>query len=188
MAQKEYEVHDINNFQFTNSEYFYFFFRFGRKNVWGRCRKSDPWSRRLSRKYQLRTIRQDGFGQQLILNSLIHEFWIFYEYSPPARERKTNHSFKFMTVFWLKNGFPLAGGNSFFQVGNWQKTKHVPYYLTIYINCDDCIKLKKNTNINNYLYLNSMVIFIEVLHICGSFWLLAMSRDIFQAESWDVYG
>ena len=69
-----------------------------------------------------------------------------------------------------------------------KKTKHVPYYLTIYINCDDCIKLKKNTNINNYLYLNSMVIFIEVLHICGSFWLLAMSRDIFQAESWDVYG
>ena len=122
-------------------------------------------------------------------NSLIHEFWIFYEYSPPARERKEKkHSFKFMTVFWLKNGFPLAGGNSFFQVGNWQKTKHVPYYLTIYINCDDCIKLKKNTNINNYLYLNSMVIFIEVLHICGSFWLLAMSRDIFQAESWDVYG
>ena len=106
------------------------FFRLGRKNVGGRCWMSDSWSRRLSRKYQLRTIRQDGFGQQLILNSLI---WIFYEYSPPVRERKKpNHSFKFMTVFWLKNGFPLAGGNSFFQVGNWQKNKTcavLPNYL-----------------------------------------------------------
>ena len=135
----------------TNSQihefwiFWLFFFRFGRKNVWGRCRMSDPWSRRLSRKYQLRTIRQDGFGQQLILNSLIHEFWIFYEYSPPARERKKKkHSFKFMTVFWLKNGFPLAGGNFFFKLEIDKKTKHVPYYLTIYINCDDCIKLKKD--------------------------------------------
>ena len=129
---------------------FLLFFRFGRKNVGGRCWMPDPWSRRLSRKYQLRTIRQDGFGQQLILNSLINEFpnlrilnilWIF---PSCERKKKPNHSFKFMTVFWLKNGFPLAGGNSFFQVGNWQKTKHVPYYLTIYINCDDCIKLKKD--------------------------------------------
>ena len=120
------------------------------------------------------------FSNSRILNIL----WIF----PSCERKKKKHSFKFMTVFWLKNGFPLAGGNSFFKLEIDKKTKHVPYYLTIYINCDDCIKLKKNTNINNYLYLNSMVIFIEVLHICGSFWLLAMSRDIFQAESWDVYG
>ena len=122
-------------------------------------------------------------------NSLIHEFWIFYEYSPPVKERKNQ---TILSNSWLfsdwKMGSHLPEGTLFSKLEIDKKTKHVPYYLTIYINCDDCIKLKKNTNINNYLYLNSMVIFIEVLHICGSFWLLAMSRDIFQAESWDVYG
>ena len=116
------------------------FFRLGRKNVGGRCWMSDSWSRRLSRKYQLRTIRQDGFGQQLILNSLIHEFWIFYEYSPPARERKKN----ILSNSWLfsdwKMGSHLPEGTLFFKLEMDKKTKHVPYYLTIYINCDDCIK------------------------------------------------
>ena len=135
----------ISNFPIHELWIFLLFFRFGRKNVWGRCRMSDPWSRRLSRKYQLRTIRQDGFGQQLILNSLIHEFWIFYEYSPPAKERKNQ---TILSNSWLfsdwKMGSHLPEGTLFSKLEIDKKTKHVPYYLTIYINCDDCIKLKED--------------------------------------------
>ena len=135
----------------TNSQihefwiFWLFFFRFGRKNVWGRCRMSDPWSRRLSRKYQLRTIRQDGFGQQLILNSLIHEFWIFYEYSPPVKERKNQ---TILSNSWLfsdwKMGSHLPEETLFSKLEIDKKQNMCRITYTIYINCDDCIKLKKD--------------------------------------------
>ena len=128
---------------------FLLFFRFGRKNVGGRCWMPDPWSRRLSRKYQLRTIRQDGFGQQLILNSLINEFpnlrilnilWIF-----PSCERKKNQTI--LSNSWLfsdwKMGSHLPEGTLFSKLEIDKKTKHVPYYLTIHTTYSSNIKWQK---------------------------------------------
>ena len=39
-------------------------------------------------------------------------------------------------------GSHLPEGTLFSKLEIDKKTKHVPYYLTIYINCDDCIKKK----------------------------------------------
>ena len=119
MSEKDIELTHLsfNNFEFPNSRILNiltFFFRFGRKNVRGRCWMSDPWSRRLSRKYQLRTIRQDGFGQQLnfkFSNSrILNILWIF---PSCERKKKPNHSFKFMSVLNWKMGSHFPEGTLF---------------------------------------------------------------------------
>merc|ERR1711894_559747 len=104
------------------------------------------WSRRLSRKYQLRTICQDGFGQQLISNSRINEVTNseYFMNIPLLREKeKTKPFFQIHDCFLIEKWVPTCRRELFFsKLEIDKKTKHVPYYLTIYINCDDCIKLK----------------------------------------------
>ena len=85
---------------------------------------SDPGSRSLSRKYQLRTICQDGFGQQLISNSRINEVTnseYFLNIPLLRKKEKTKPFFQIHDCFLIEKWVSTCRREPFFPC--WKLTK-----------------------------------------------------------------